>query len=263
MLPGWFRQKIIGALIKRIPESFGYKSIAQKASWINEMSFFLGGERYAESLSTLRFTQDAKERLFTDEARARLRDYNSREKILEFFDADNTDHVIDKMLYTDLMTRMPDHLLTLVDRMTMAHSIECRSPLMDYAVVEYAAKIPANLKLNKANLKYILKKVASRYLPKELICRQKQGFTFPLGIWMRKELAGLLHGLFRESRFIELGLFNAKYVDTVLEEHLLGKVDHNYRLWILMNLEIWYRLYFENESIDSLSEIINGLRKEN
>lgn len=256
LLPRWFRNMVMTRIIERIPESFGYKSLAQKASWVNEMSFFSGGGRYAQSMSILRFTQESKRKLFTQHARNQIEDYDSFAKILKFFDSDNAEHLVDKMLYTDLLTRMPDHLLLVVDRMTMAHSLESRSPLIDYKVVEYAASIPANLKLKGTNLKYMLKKVAARYLPQELIYRKKQGFTFPLGIWMRTDLKDFLRTLFRQSRLVELGLFNETYMQTLLEEHLSGKVDHNYRLWILINIEIWYRLYFENESVEAIKSFI-------
>ena len=259
LFPRFFREKVMRKVIERIPESFGYKSLAQKAAWVNEVSLYENGERYAQSMCLLRFTQEAKQLLFTENARAQIEDYDSIGKILRHFDSPNVNHLIDRMLYTDLMTRMPDHLLALVDRMTMAHSLESRPPLIDHKVVEYAASIPAELKLKGKNLKYILKKVAARYLSPELIHRKKQGFGFPIGIWMQRELRGFLENLFDQSRFIELGIFNRAYVDRLLHEHLSGKVDHNFRIWILLNLEIWYRLYFDNESVDSMKEFMGRL----
>jgi asparagine synthase (glutamine-hydrolysing) len=264
LLPKWFRQNIVKKISDRIPESFGYKSLAQKAAWVNEMSLFSGGDRYAQSLGVLRFTHESKHKLFTESAIQSLGDPSSAEKILKFFNADNADHVVDKMLYTDLMTRIPDHLLTIGDRMTMAHSLESRAPLIDYKVVEFAATIPTNLKLNnralKGNhLKYILREVASRYLPQELITLKKQGFRFPLGIWFRTDLKNFLRRLFDQSRFVELGLFEKSYIDTLLDEHISGKVDHNYRIWVLLNLEFWYRMYFEGETVESMKEFSDRL----
>jgi len=256
LLPRWFRKTVMKKIVERIPESFGYKSLAQKADWVNEMSLFSGGERYAQSMSYLRFTQEAKEKLFTESAKDRVDDYDSIEKILCFFNSDNVDDLIDRMLYTDLMTRIPDHLLVIADRMSMAHSLEGRSPLIDYKLVEYAASIPSELKLKGRNLKYILKKVAARYLPKELINRQKQGFGFPIGIWMRTDLKDFLRNLFSQSMFVEMGMFNFDYINKLLNEHLSGKADHNFRLWILINLEIWYRMYFQGETVDSMRAFI-------
>lgn len=258
LLPRWFRKGIVKRISDRIPETFGYKSLAQKAAWVNEMSLFQGGERYAQSLGVLRFTHEAKLSLFSESARNRIQDYSSADKILRFFDADNAEHVVDKMLYTDLMTRIPDHLLTVGDRMSMAHSLENRSPLIDYRVTEFAATIPADLKLNRGRLKYILRNVASRYLPRELTHMKKQGFRFPLGIWFRTDLKDMLRSLFSQSRFVELGIFEQRYIDRLLDEHIAGKVDHNYRIWLLLNLEVWYRLYFENESIDAMRTLLRA-----
>ncbi|MGH8195790.1 MAG: asparagine synthase (glutamine-hydrolyzing) [Woeseiaceae bacterium] len=262
VLPSWFRDKVMRAVIRRIPESFGYKSIAQKAAWLNEMSFYSHGQRYAQSMSFLRFTQDEKQKLFTEQAKSALTDSDSVQKILAYFDADNAEDLVDRMLYTDLMTRIPDHLLPIVDRMSMAHSLETRPPLIDYKVVEYAAAIPANLKLKGTNLKYLLKQVAARYLPRELIYRKKQGFGFPLGPWMRTDLRHFIYNLFAESRFVEHGLFDGTYIDRIVAEHMDGKVDHNYRLWVLINLEIWYRLYFEGTSVANLRSDIERLMQQ-
>jgi asparagine synthase (glutamine-hydrolysing) len=143
--------------------------------------------------------------------------------------------------------------------MSMAHSIESRPPLVDYKFVEYAASIPADLKLKGRNLKYILKKVAGRYLSDELINRKKQGFGFPMAIWMRTDLKDFLKRLFAQSRFVEIGVFSQDYMFRILDEHLSGKADHNFRLWILINLEFWYRLYFDGESIESLTELTDSL----
>lgn len=262
LLPKWLRENVMKAVIKRIPESFGYKSLAQKAAWINEMSFHSRGNRYAQSLSFLRFTDEAKNELFTDKALAKLTDPDTSAQILKHFDAPNADDIVDKMLYTDLMTRMPDHLLVIGDRMSMAHSLESRPTLVDYRLVEFAASLPSRLKLKGTNLKYILKKTASRYLPKELIYRKKQGFSFPIAQWLRTDLREFTNRLFRQSRFVELEIFNQDYIDRIVDEHLSGAADHNFRLWILINLEIWYRIYFEGESIDSMREFTDRLMSE-
>jgi asparagine synthase (glutamine-hydrolysing) len=259
LLPAWFRQQVAQRLVDRLPESFGYKSFAQKARWLNEMSFFSGAERYAHSMSALRFTQEAKQALFTRTTQSGIEDYDSNRKIMDLFDAENVDHVVDRMLYTDLMTRMPDHLLVTVDRMSMAHSLETRSPLIDHKVVEYAASIPGDLKLKGNQLKYLLRKVAARYLPSELITRKKQGFGFPLGIWMRTELRQFMQDLFAESRMIELGIFDAGYVRRLIDEHLSGRRDHNYRLWLLISIEVWYRMSFEGRSVAAMGAEIERL----
>jgi len=259
LLPKWVRRNIVKRITDRIPESFGYKSLAQKAAWVNEMSLFTGGERYAQSMGILRFTHEAKQKLFTSTAQDQIADKDSAARILKYFEADNVDHVVDRMLYTDLMTRIPDHILTIADRMTMAHSLESRAPLIDYRVVEFAASIPAGIKLKGNRLKYILRQVAARYMPEELIGMKKQGFRFPLGIWFRTELKDFLRRLFAQSRFVELGLFEPAYIEQLLDEHIAGKVDHNYRIWVLLNLEFWYRMYFDGMTVDDMREFTDSL----
>jgi asparagine synthase (glutamine-hydrolysing) len=107
----------------------------------------------------------------------------------------------------------------------------------------------------------MLRNVASRYLPREITRLEKQGFRFPLGIWFRTDLKDMLRSLFASSRFVELGIFNRKYVDILLDEHISGKVDHNYRIWLLLNLEIWYRMKFEGQSADATRELIAPARQ--
>ena len=259
ILPRWFRDKVMRRLVRLVPDSYGYKSLAQKVRWVNEMSFLTSGRRYAQSMSFLRFTDEAKRDLFTERARAAVEGEDSAARILEHFEADCAEELVDRMLYTDLMTRLPDHLLVILDRMAMAHSLEGRPPIVDYKVVEYAASIPSSLKLKGKTLKYILKRVASRYLPRELITRRKQGFGFPLAQWMRDELAPYVRGLMAESRFVALGIFERAAIDRLLDEHIGGKADHNFRIWILINLEMWYRLFFEGESVDELCALTDTL----
>lgn len=260
-VPEFVRRQFMSRLVGMVPESFGYKSLAQKVAWLNDMSFYESGERYAQSMSFLRFTGAHKDRLFTAAARESICDADTVGKILAWFDSDRVDELIDRMLYTDLMTRMPDHLLAIVDRMSMAHSLETRPPLLDYRVVEFAAGIPGDMKLKGRDLKHILKGVARRYLPRELIDRDKQGFGFPLALWMRTELRDFMHHLFADSRFVQQGWFEQAEIDRLVAEHVGGKANNDFRLWILINLEFWYRLYFEGETIESLRELTDRLMK--
>lgn len=264
LVPGFLRRNVCGPIIKMIPESFGYKSIAGKLRWLNDIAAHASsdGEMYARSMSVLRFTQEDKEALFTDKAKAQIANSDSIAKILGWFNDGTASANLDKMLYTDLMTRMPDQLLAISDRMSMAHSIEIRPPLIDYKVTEFAASLPCNLKLKGRDrgLKWLLRNVASRYMPQELIDRKKQGFGFPIARWLRGDLANFQRNLFKQSRFVELGLFNQSAIDRLVNEHIGGKADHNFRLWMLINLEIWYRMGFEGASAESMRDFIDSIK---
>lgn len=262
MMPEMFRREIVQRLVDRIPESFGYKSFAQKAQWMNRMSLYPKDERYAHSMAMLRFSRDEKDALFTDAAKAALDDRDTVGKMLRHFNAGNAEDLVDRMLHTDLMTRMPDHLLVTVDRMSMAHSIETRAPLIDHKLVEFAATIPGAMKLKRNRLKHLLRKVSERYLPRQLIYRRKQGFSFPLGMWMRTSLRGFVEHLIATSRFVEIGMFDRAYMRGLMDEHVSGRVDHTYRLWLLVSLEFWYRLKIEETSAEDLmQEVEEGRRR--
>ncbi len=217
------RRQILGRAIGLVPETFSYKSTAQKLSWLHAMSFHEEGERYAESLSFLRFTHSAKLRLWEESARKSVDEPDSSRIILELFDSENAEELVDRMLFTDLMTRMPDHLLTMGDRMAMAHSVEARPVLVDSQLVDFAGRVPTKFKLRGRKLKYLLRKLAERYLPPALVDRPKQGFAFPIGHWIRTDLRDFTRRLFTESRFVEAGLFRPDAIHTMLEEHLAGK----------------------------------------
>jgi asparagine synthase (glutamine-hydrolysing) len=224
------------------------------------MSLLDAGDRYAASMSFLRFTEEAKRELLTDAARRRLGGADSREKILAHFDGANAAELVDRMLYTDLMTRIPDHLLPIVDRMAMAHGLEVRPPLLEHRMVEFAAALPTRLKLRGTTLKYALRKVAGRYLPAALITRPKQGFGFPLAHWMRGELRPVLREVVRTSRFVAAGLFQRDCMARLVEEHVDGIRDHNFRLWILLNLEVWHRLFIDGEPQEGVLDWIERAR---
>ncbi|HUF42104.1 MAG TPA: asparagine synthase (glutamine-hydrolyzing) [Verrucomicrobiae bacterium] len=258
-LPRPLRKQIFPALLRLLPDSYGYNSLTQKLRWLNDMSLASGGERYARSMAYLRFTQEAKERLFTPSLRAQLDGaFDSEPQILEHFNSGRAGDPIDRMLHTDMMTRMPEHLLMLVDHMTMAHGLEDRSPLLDRRMVEFAASLPANLKVRGSRLKYVFKQAAKDLLPAPLLSRSKQGFAFPIARWMKSELAPLLENFFTNSRLAEEGYFRREVMLELLDEHRRGQTDHNYRLWILLNLEIWWRLFIDGASVDSLDQVIHG-----
>ena len=101
---------------------------------------------------------------------------------------------------------------------------------------------------------HVLREVARRHLPEALVNRPKQGFGFPLGIWMRTALRDQVEAMAAESRLVEQGVFERRAVERLVREHLCGKVDHNYRLWMLMNLEVWHRMHIDGASGGAMHE---------
>ena len=161
----------------------------------------------------------------------------------QFFDACNSSYYMDKIMYVDMRMWLPDDLLTKVDRATMAHSLEARVPYLDHRLVEVAAQIRPETKHSGVTSKYILKKVAEKYLPKDTVYRRKQGFHMPLRDWLANELRPDLERHLSAEGLLQRNLFNVNSVTRLLAEHQSGKKDHAIKLWNLLVLERWFQAY--------------------
>ncbi|HEX2906316.1 MAG TPA: asparagine synthase (glutamine-hydrolyzing) [Phototrophicaceae bacterium] len=252
LLPRAMRSHIVEPIIRQLPDNFSYNNRVQKLRWMVAMSNSDASERYAQSAIFLRFSHEHKQELYSTSLWQQLERQNSMDYLVRLFEADNAHEAVDKMLYTDVKSRLADHLLVVNDRMTMAHSLEGRSPYVDHKLAEFAAAVPSRLKIHGRRLKHILRQVSKAYLPDDLVERPKHGFSFPLAFWFRNELRELTRTLFQESRLVAAGYFRPEAMLSLLDEHVSGEVDNNYRLWLLLNLELWYRLYIENTPVDTL-----------
>ena len=162
----------------------------------------------------------------------------------------STGDSIDKLLYYEQRTYLPS-LLHRLDRMSMAASIEARVPFLDYRLVEWSYKLNSNLKIRRLVNKWLVKKSAERWLPREIIYRKKFGFDVPVGQWLRnKQVLGTHLDLLRDSAFGERGYFDHKTVLTFIEEHLRGESDHTEILWGLLGFEMWCRVFIDSHIED-------------
>lgn len=245
-LPRFLRTGLIGPLLEHVPDSFTYKSNTQKLRWVHQLSLqSTAAEQYAEATCFFRFNQQDKRALYGDELWKLLGGINSTRAITEPFQRANATDLLDRMLYTDFMTRLPEHSLMLTDRMTMAHGLEARSPFLDHELVEFLARFPSRIKVQKSRPKYLMRKLAADYLPDTIVQRDKQGFMFPIAYWFRTELYPFISQTLTNSYFVREGLFSNVTIQRLLQEHRSKRFDHHVRLWMLLNLEIWHRLYIE------------------
>jgi asparagine synthase (glutamine-hydrolysing) len=145
----------------------------------------------------------------------------------------------------DAQTQLPEDLLLLTDKVTMATSIECRVPFLDHRLVELAAQIPADIKLRKGELKSLLKKSLTGLLPDEILYRSKRGFGAPMGAWLKTELAPLRRVLLGKSAIEARGLLSWPAVNELMTLHDDAREDYTDVLLVLMNLELWCRLFID------------------
>lgn len=165
-------------------------------------------------------------------------DYDPSEHITRYYNnANGSDH-LDKILYTDLKMYLPGDILVKVDRMSMANSLEVRSPLLDHKLIEFAARIPSGLKMRNGEKKYILKKTFSKILPKQIIDRRKHGFVVPLARWFRHELREMAER-FIFNNDLMADYLNLQGIRSIWDEHMAGKVDHGTLLWTIFMFSLW------------------------
>jgi asparagine synthase (glutamine-hydrolysing) len=149
--------------------------------------------------------------------------------------------LLDEITHFDTLTELPGDILTKVDRMSMAHSLEVRVPLLDHVLVEYASRLPVRYKLRGQTGKYIFKKAFAALLPSDTLNRSKMGFAVPLRHWFARDLYSLLRDVLFDSRTVQRGYFRPEVLEAFLREHATGRRDHSYMLWSLMALELWHR----------------------
>jgi asparagine synthase (glutamine-hydrolysing) len=158
--------------------------------------------------------------------------------------AKNADRV-NRRLCADIGTTLVDEMLTKVDRMTMASSLEARVPLLDHRLVEFAARIPGHMKIRGSNGKIPLKRVLQGLVPDHILARRKHGFNVPMAHWLRNELSEMMHDLLSEETVRRRGFFRPEAVLRLMDDHQHRRANNEGQLYILMNLELWHRLFIE------------------
>jgi asparagine synthase (glutamine-hydrolysing) len=200
-------------------------------------------ERYTEGVSLQSFQREMGI-LSQDFVRS---DRNPLQSFREYLDKAPATDPLSRVLYLDSKTYLPGDILTKVDRMSMATSLEARVPLLDHVFLEWVTALGPQWKMPKGEQKFILKKLAARVgVPSEVLNRPKQGFALPLGTWMCGELKELVSTTLLDAQTLQRGYFQPSGVKRMLDEHLQGRRDHSARLWRLLIFELWYRNFLKN-----------------
>jgi len=182
---------------------------------------------------------------FGCESREKLSANNELRGSGDSLDLSGTLGWLDALLDYDIRTYLPDDLLVKVDMASMAFSLEVRSPLLDQELLELTAKMPADLKLRNGQKKYLLKKIAEKYLPAQILNKPKTGFAAPLDAWFRNELKDFTCERLLDPAFLTKG-FNQNYIQSLLNEHQQYTHNHSKKLWLLLALSEWFNAYFPN-----------------
>jgi asparagine synthase (glutamine-hydrolysing) len=203
-------------------------------------------DRYLEDISI--FTQLNKPRLYSSDFKRRLGDSDATALFRNYAAGVRSCDPLDTLLYLDSKTYLPGDILTKVDRMSMAVSLEARVPLLDHKLIEFVTRIPASMKMKDGETKYIFKRAVEDLVPAEILHRPKQGFGVPISEWINKELKQRIGDTFADSRTRQRGYFDPAYVDLLLNEHERGRRDHSWALWSLLMFELWQRKFADSSN---------------
>ena len=205
-------------------------------------------ERLSYYYTLTHFLEPLFSQLYTPDLYKQLHHLFPIDIMLEKFRQSDADSPLDDLLYVDLNFYLPDVLMTKTDIAGMTHSLEARMPFLDHQFLEFAARIPAGLKLREnSEGKYILKKAIEPYLPKEVIYREKMGFRVPIESWFRSDLKEFTYDLLLSKSATQRGLFQPQYVQSILDRHQAGE-NSQYCIWNLLMLELWYQMFIDEKS---------------
>jgi len=153
----------------------------------------------------------------------------------------------DRFLYADLTRYLPEDVLFKVDRMSMAHGLEVRVPLLDHKMIEWILRLPFHMRFRRMRGKYLLRKVAARYLPPEIVRPRKQGFTVPVGRWLKNSLGDFAGRIFSSKSFKDRNIIKPAAAMALLVMHRSGRFDIGHRIWALVIFEVWARTWIDRQ----------------
>ncbi len=192
------------------------------------------------------FSDEEENKLYSNFVNNWIEKSKPSRKIQKTFGTANASDILDKTFYVDVFTYLAEELLVKIDIASMANSLESRSPLLDHHLLEFAARIPPQIKMKHFSTKHILKRALSQKVPKEAYSRPKQGFGVPIGDWFRTTWKDFINNtLLNDEKAIHV-YFNKSYVKNLVEEHTSGKANHDFKIWALLNFELWYQQFISN-----------------
>jgi asparagine synthase (glutamine-hydrolysing) len=242
-LPTWLTQRVVPAAAALMPEPWwlpednnpitGIKRLGQFSAVTHKASLVRWGSY---------FSHDEKLALYTDRWRDEFARVDTADWIAAAYDEAQASSLLDRTLYADHVTYLAGDLLPKTDRMTMAHSVEARAPLLDPDWVEWTARLPEQYKVRGRQTKWLLKRAFADKLPPDILARGKQGFGVPVSTWMRHELRDWTCARILDNPALDTW-FRRAAVASLLDEHISGRINHGKRLWALLMFALWLEKY--------------------
>jgi asparagine synthase (glutamine-hydrolysing) len=242
-IPSVLRKALIESPVNLLPTSELKRSRVRDAKRFLRAANLPRTKRYFRWMSA--FDSETKSKIYTDRFRAETATRDSSDLLDEWFASANGSGVLDAAMLTDQMTYLPNDLLVKVDIASMANSLEARSPFLDHKVIEFAASLPEGLKMRRFETKSLLKKVAARLVPREVIYRRKMGFGVPIGKWFRGEMKDFIRDVLLSQQAMQRGIVRPEVIERYVNEHVNADRDHAFQIWTLLMLELWFRRFID------------------
>lgn len=242
-IPAVLRKSLIEGAVNLLPTSELKRSRVRDAKRFLSAANLPRTKRYLRWMST--FDPEAKASIYTDEFRAAVGPADDGAVLDRWFATANGSGVLDAAMLTDQMTYLPNDLLVKVDIASMANSLEARSPFLDHNVIEFAASLPESLKMRRFETKSLLKKVAARLVPREVVYRRKMGFGVPIGKWIRGEMKDFVRDVLLSPTALDRGIVKPDKIQKYVNEHISGSRDHAFQIWTLLMLELWFQKFID------------------
>ena len=242
-LPRFVRQGLMKSLSERLPHGTRGRNYLYNVAQDPV-------DRYIDSISV--FTNLAKSELYSEDFLGTLRrNHPATSLYREFAARVRNGNSIDRLLYLDSKTYLPGDILTKVDRMSMAVSLEARVPLLDHVLIEFVGRMPSSWKMRGLESKFIFKEAVKGLVPDEILNRPKQGFGVPIAAWINDQLRERIDDTLSDPRTRQRGFIRPEYVDVLRVEHNRGRRDHSPALWTVLMFELWCRTYLDHALIES------------
>ena len=245
-LPDKLRKDLLPNLLR------AFSTFHRREKTLNRLADFMESlskdqaRNYAEQIKI--FNKKEKEAIYTEDFRRKVEINDPLDFLLKKFEESGTEDPLEQLLYVDINSYLPEDLLVKMDIATMANSLEARVPFLDHKFMELVAGIPSQLKMKGSMTKFILKKAFSDLLPEAILKRKKMGFGVPISRWFRNELKDDIFDILLDTRTLSRGYFREKGIKRLLDEHTALRYDHSAKIWALLVLETWFRVFMDREN---------------
>ncbi len=246
-LPGFLRRIIASSIWQKLPASVNQKTLLRKIKRFLGSASLEPRSRYLQWIAI--FQKAQRDQLYSASFRNSLQSFQADHWLPEVYLQFPGRDIVTQTTAVDVVSYLPCDILNKVDIASMSVGLECRSPLLDHKIAEFTSRIPLDFKLKRKTGKRILRDAFAELIPESILNRPKMGFGVPVDHWFRHELKPMLYDILLSDRALSRGYFEPDAVRNLVEEHVSSNADHSYRLWAMLVLETWQRMFIDPQTV--------------